>query len=55
MNVFNILRKRGNDGKLLMHLTFPFYAIPQGHKVIDKIPENERASLNLHLGSMGAL
>jgi predicted acyl esterase len=38
-----------------MHLTFPFSAIPQECKIINNIPENERASLNLHLGSVGAL
>jgi hypothetical protein len=38
-----------------MHLTFPFSAMPQEYKTIEVIPENERASLNLHLGSVGAL
>jgi predicted acyl esterase len=55
MNVFVILRKRGNDGKLLMHFTFPFSAVPKEYKTIEDILGNERASLNLHLGSVGAL
>lgn len=29
MNVFIVLCKRSNDGKLLMHLTYPFSAKPQ--------------------------
>jgi hypothetical protein len=55
MNVFVILRKRDKDGKLLMHLCFPFSAIPSTYKSIEDIPEKERASLNLHLGSVGVL
>jgi hypothetical protein len=42
-------------GKLLMHLCFPFSAIPADYKTIDDIPEKERASLNLHMGSVGVL
>jgi hypothetical protein len=48
MNVFVILRKRDKNGKLLMHLCFPFSAIPSDYKSIDDIPEKERASPNLH-------
>ncbi|PVH98843.1 alpha/beta-hydrolase [Periconia macrospinosa] len=55
MNVFVILRKRDKNGKLLMHLTFPFSAVPSHVKSIDDIPEKEQASLNLHLGSVGVL
>jgi predicted acyl esterase len=55
MNVNVILRKRDQNGKLLMHLCFPFSAIPQEYKSIEDIPEKERASLNLHLGSVGVL
>ncbi|KAH6629616.1 Alpha/Beta hydrolase protein [Boeremia exigua] len=55
MNVYVILRKRDKNGKLLMHLCFPFSAIPSAYKSIDDIPEKERASLNLHLGSVGVL
>ncbi|KAH8729134.1 Alpha/Beta hydrolase protein [Phaeosphaeriaceae sp. PMI808] len=55
LNVFLILRKRDKNGKLLMHLTFPFAAIPQQYKSIDDIPEKEQQSLNLHLGSVGVL
>ncbi|PSN74785.1 alpha/beta-hydrolase [Corynespora cassiicola Philippines] len=55
MNVFVILRKRDRNGKLLMHLCFPFKAIPAEYKSIDDIPEKEQASLNLHLGSVGVL
>jgi len=55
MNVFVILRKRDKNGKLLMHLCFPFAAIPTAYKSIDDIPEKEHASLNLHLGSVGVL
>ncbi|KAF2022407.1 alpha/beta-hydrolase [Aaosphaeria arxii CBS 175.79] len=55
MNVFVILRKRSKEGKLLMHLCFPFSAIPEHIKRIDDIPEKEQASLNLHLGSVGVL
>lgn len=49
MNVFVILRKRGSDGKLPMHLVFPFSAMPQEYMTIDDIPKNEHAGLNLHL------
>jgi hypothetical protein len=38
-----------------MHLCFPFSAIPENIKSIDDIPEKERASTNLHMGSVGAL
>ncbi|KAF1955746.1 peptidase S15/CocE/NonD [Byssothecium circinans] len=55
LNVFVILRKRDKNGKLLMHLCFPFSAIPKAYKSIDDIPEKERASLNLHMGSVGVL
>lgn len=55
LNVFVILRKRDKNGKLLMHLTFPFSAVPSHVKSIDDIPEKEQASLNLHLGSVGLL
>lgn len=51
--VFVILRKKDKNGKDLMHLNFPFSATPV--KSIDDIPEKERASLNLHLGSTGVL
>lgn len=51
--VFVILRKRDKDGKLLMHLNFPIDATPVNS--IGEILEKERASLNLHLGSMGVL
>ncbi|KAH7087404.1 Alpha/Beta hydrolase protein [Paraphoma chrysanthemicola] len=54
-NVFVILRKRDKNGKLLMHLCFPFSAIPPAYKSIDDIPEKEQASLNLHMGSVGVL
>ncbi|KAJ9610628.1 hypothetical protein H2200_005405 [Cladophialophora chaetospira] len=50
---FVILRKRDKNGKLLMHLNFPFKATP--YKSIDDIPAKEQASLNLHLGSVGIL
>ena len=36
-----------------MHLNFPVEATPV--KSIDEIPEKQRASLNLHQGSMGIL
>lgn len=55
MNVFVILRKRDKNGKLLMHLCFPFHAVPDGIKSIDDIPEKDRQSTNLHLGSVGVL
>lgn len=51
--VFVILRKKDKNGKLLMHLNFPFRATP--YKSIDDIPQSEQASLNLHLGSVGIL
>ena len=51
--VFVVLRKKDRNGKLLMHLNFPFHAIP--YKSVDDIPKNEQASLNLHLGSVGIL
>jgi predicted acyl esterase len=55
MNVFIILRKRDQNGKLLMHLCFPFHAVPTGIKSIEEIPEKDRQSTNLHLGSVGVL
>lgn len=55
MNIFVILRKRDKDGKLLMHLCFPFSAISLQYKSIDDISEKERVSLNLHLGSVDVL
>ena len=51
--VFVILRKKDRNWKDLMHLNFPFSATPV--KSIDEIPEKDRASLNLHLGSTGIL
>jgi uncharacterized protein len=51
--VFVILRKKDKNGKDLMHLNFSFSATPVTS--IDDIPEKERASLNLHLGSTGIL
>jgi len=51
--VFAILRKKDKNGKLLMHLNFPFSATPV--KSIDEIPEKEQATLNLHQGSVGIL
>jgi predicted acyl esterase len=51
--VFVILRKKDKNGKDLMHLNFPFSATHV--KSIDDIPEKDRASLNLHLGSTGVL
>ncbi|GME26950.1 Peptidase S9/S15 [Neofusicoccum parvum] len=53
MCVYVIIRKKDKDGKLLMHLNFPVEATPV--KSIDEIPEKQRASLNLHLGSVGQL
>ncbi|RMY72403.1 hypothetical protein D0863_04520, partial [Hortaea werneckii] len=53
MSVFVILRKKDRDSNLLMHLAFPFNAMP--YKTIEDIPEKERQSLNLHLGSTGVL
>lgn len=55
MNVFVILRKRDKNGKLLMHLTFPFAAVPTGIKSIEEIPEKDQQSTNLHMGSVGVL
>jgi hypothetical protein len=55
MNVFIILRKRDKNGKLLMHLCFPFSATPSEIKSIDDIPEKDRQSTNLHMGSVGVL
>jgi hypothetical protein len=55
MNVFIILRKRDQNGKLLMHLCFPFHAVPTGIKSIEEIPDKDRQSTNLHLGSVGVL
>jgi predicted acyl esterase len=55
MNVFIILRKRDKNGKLLMHLCFPFSATPSDIKSIDDIPEKDRQSTNLHMGSVGVL
>lgn len=51
--VFAILRKKDKNGKVLMHLNFPFSATPV--KAIDEIPEKDHATLNLHLGSVGIL
>lgn len=51
--VFVILRKLDRNGKDLLHLNFPFSATPI--KSIDEIPNKDRASLNLHLGSTGIL
>ena len=51
--VFVILRKKDKNGKLLMHLNFPFKATP--YNSVDDIPKAEQASLNLHLGSIGVL
>ncbi|KAJ6017998.1 hypothetical protein N7451_001377 [Penicillium sp. IBT 35674x] len=48
-----ILRKKGKNGKDLMHLNFLFDATPV--KSIDEITEPEQASLNLHVGSVGLL
>lgn len=55
LNVFVILRKRDVNGKLLMHLCFPFSAVPTGIKSIEEIPEKDRQSTNLHIGSVGTL
>jgi predicted acyl esterase len=55
MNVFIILRKRDKNGELLMHLCFPFSAVPTGIKSIAEIPEKDRQSTNLHMGSVGTL
>lgn len=52
-SVFVILRKRDKNGKLLVHMQFPFAATPV--KSIDDIPEKEQSSTNLHLGSVGIL
>lgn len=51
--VFVVLRKKDKNGKVLMHLNFPFKAAPINS--IDEIPEKEQASTNLHLGSVGIL
>jgi uncharacterized protein len=51
--VFTILRKLDKDGNALMHLNFPIKATPVNS--IEEIPEKDRASLNLHLGSVGIL
>ncbi|KAL5361524.1 Alpha/Beta hydrolase protein [Aspergillus floccosus] len=51
--VFVILRKRDKNGKLLMHLNFPFEATPVSS--IEEIAEKDRQSTNLHLGSTGIL
>jgi len=53
MCVFVILRKKDREGNLLMHLAFPFEAMP--YNTIEDIPTKERQSLNLHLGSTGVL
>ncbi|EOA91109.1 hypothetical protein ACJQWK_11279 [Exserohilum turcicum] len=55
MNVFVILRKRDKNGDLLMHLCFPFSAVPEEIKSIADIPEKDRQSTNLHMGSVGTL
>ncbi|KAK8160060.1 Alpha/Beta hydrolase protein [Phyllosticta citribraziliensis] len=51
--VFVIIRKKDRNGKTLMHLNFPVEATPVN--CIDEIPEKQRASLNLHQGSVGIL
>ncbi|KAK7543031.1 Alpha/Beta hydrolase protein [Phyllosticta paracitricarpa] len=51
--VFVIIRKKDRHGKTLMHLNFPVEATPVN--CIDEIPEKQRASLNLHQGSIGIL
>ncbi|KEF52424.1 uncharacterized protein A1O9_11665 [Exophiala aquamarina CBS 119918] len=51
--VFAILRKKDSNGKLLMHLNFPFSTTPV--RSIDDIPEKEQATLNLHMGPIGIL
>ena len=53
MNVYVILRKLDKDGKPLMHLCFPIEATPV--KSIAEIPEKQRQSTNLHMGSVGIL
>lgn len=53
MCVYVVVRKKNKDGKTLMHLNFPVEATPV--KSIDEIPEKQRASLNLHQGSVGQL
>ena len=55
MNVFIILRKRDRNGELMMHLCFPFSAVPKEIKSISDIPEKDRQSTNLHMGSVGTL
>nr|OQO20666.1 hypothetical protein B0A51_11025 [Rachicladosporium sp. CCFEE 5018] len=51
--IFVTLRKRDAKGNLLMHLNFPFKAMP--YNTIEEIPLKEQAVLNLHKGSMGIL
>ncbi|KAL9096132.1 MAG: hypothetical protein Q9165_001655 [Trypethelium subeluteriae] len=51
--VYVILRKKDKHGNTLDHLNFPLNATP--YKSITEIPPNERASLNLHQGSVGVL
>jgi len=53
MVVFVIVRKKDKNGKVLMHLNFPFHATPVNS--IDEIKKEEQATLNLHLGSLGIL
>lgn len=53
MNVFVILRKKDKEGNLLAHLCFPFKASPV--QSIAEIPEKQRQSTNLHIGSVGVL
>ncbi|KAK5736705.1 hypothetical protein LTR17_007209 [Elasticomyces elasticus] len=53
MNVYVILRKLDKEGKELMHLCFPLAATPV--KSIAEIPEAQRQSTNLHMGSVGIL
>lgn len=53
MCVYVILRKKDKDGNPLMHLCFPFHATPV--KSIADIPEKQRQSTNLHMGSIGVL
>ncbi|KAK4956523.1 hypothetical protein LTR10_006050 [Elasticomyces elasticus] len=53
MNVYVILRKLDKEGKALMHLCFPLAATPV--KSIAEIPEAQRQSTNLHMGSVGIL
>ncbi|EKG17702.1 Peptidase S9/S15 [Macrophomina phaseolina MS6] len=53
MCVYVMVRKKDKDGKTLMHLNFPVEATPVNS--IEEIPEKQRASLNLHQGSVGQL